>query len=587
MSRINTNVSSLISQTRLSRSQSQLQESLTRLSTGLRINSGKDDPAGLIASESLRSDITATSKAISNSERASQLISTADGALGQISGLLNDIRGLVTESANTAVLSADQIAANQLQVDSSLEAIDRISSVTTFQNRKILDGSLDFTTNYTAGGATVRDLNVNQANLGASGNVAVSVDITTAATQATLAAAVPAAAGAAEALAVLTFNDTATVTVTAAATGTAFNGVTVLFDEDTNITAGNAIATYDDTGNTITVKLNGDTAKATIATAINILADFNAVSGGGGAGYVTANDSALTAVTGAGVDATGGLAEDLVFRLSGSKGSEVFQFDGGAGGAGGASIAAAVNLLSDSTGVTAVYAGTALTFSSSEYGSEAFVDLEVVSEAGAAPFTASLPAVKRDAGTDVVATVNGYQANTRGNTISISNTALNISLTVTDGSTTDVTFNITGGGAIFQLGPDVVSSQQARIGIAAVGTGSLGGVSGRLYELRSGNAKSLSNDATSAANVVEEALTSVNSLRGRLGAFQRTTLETNINSLSDTVANLTAAESAIRDADFAAESAKLTRAQVLVQAGTAVLQIANQNPQNVLALLRN
>src|SRR6478736_4169275 len=100
MSRINTNVSSLIAQTRLSRSQGQLQESLTRLSTGLRINSGKDDPAGLIASEALRSDIAATSKAISNSERANQLISTADSALGQISSLLTDIRGLVSEAAN-------------------------------------------------------------------------------------------------------------------------------------------------------------------------------------------------------------------------------------------------------------------------------------------------------------------------------------------------------------------------------------------------------------------------------------------------------------------------------------------------------
>src|SRR3954462_1709424 len=118
MSRINTNVSSLIAQTRLNRAQGQLQESLTRLSTGLRINSGKDDPAGLIASESLRSDITATNKAITNSEKANQLISTADSPLNQISTLLNDVRGLVTEVANAGVLPDEQVAANQLQVDS-------------------------------------------------------------------------------------------------------------------------------------------------------------------------------------------------------------------------------------------------------------------------------------------------------------------------------------------------------------------------------------------------------------------------------------------------------------------------------------
>src|SRR5262245_27227054 len=181
MSRINTNVSSLIAQTSLGRSNSQLQQALNRLSTGLRINSGKDDPAGLIASENLRRDITTADKAISNSERANQMIATADSALAQISSLLNDIRGLVTEAANSGVLSSEQISANQLQVDSSLDAIDRISSVTTFQGRKLLDGSLDFTTS--GSNPTITDLQINGASLGAAGSVAVNVDITAAATQ--------------------------------------------------------------------------------------------------------------------------------------------------------------------------------------------------------------------------------------------------------------------------------------------------------------------------------------------------------------------------------------------------------------------
>ena len=93
-------------------------------------------------------------------------------------------------------------------------------------------------------------------------------------------------------------------------------------------------------------------------------------------------------------------------------------------------------------------------------------------------------------------------------------------------------------------------------------------------------------DARTGTLIVDAAINKVTSLRGRLGAFQRTTLETNIASLSDTITNLTDAESSIRDADFAAETARLTRAQILVQSGTAVLQIANSNPQNVLALLR-
>src|SRR5262249_9761660 len=102
-----------------------------------------------------------------------------------------------------------------------------------------------------------------------------------------------------------------------------------------------------------------------------------------------------------------------------------------------------------------------------------------------------------------------------------------------------------------------------------------------------GYGKDLSSDPNGASQVVDEAINKVTSLRGRLGAFQRTTLETNIASLNDTVTNLSQAQSQIRDADFAAETANLTRAQVLVQSGTQVLSIANQQPQNVLALLRN
>jgi flagellin len=86
--------------------------------------------------------------------------------------------------------------------------------------------------------------------------------------------------------------------------------------------------------------------------------------------------------------------------------------------------------------------------------------------------------------------------------------------------------------------------------------------------------------------VLSEAIRQVANLRGRLGAFQKNILETNVNSLSVALENVTASESAIRDADFAAETAALTRAQILVQANTSVLAQANSAPQNVLALLR-
>jgi flagellin len=814
MSRINTNVSSLIAQTRLSRSNNQLQESLTRLSTGLRINSGKDDPAGLIASETLRADITSTNKAITNSERANQLLSTADSALSQISNLLNDVRGLVTEAANRGVLSDDQIAANQLQVDSSLEAIDRIAQVTTFGGRKLLDGSLDFLTSVTAGASTISDLNIQQANLGSTGQVNVSVDISAAAQQALITnTSVNFSAGvksagtitfadvttpAAQATGTVTLtNTTTTFTMTAQAgglaDGTVGNGTDVTFQRAVDAavatgtitltnstgslsvqavagtsadgTVGNATsivigssaaatgATYNSGTNVITVNVNnGGTATLDdVASAINSLAGFNStaatggtnlfnatdaatynsqLSGGSngttaasynstsnvvtvgvavgatgtqvvnaingltdfnaavtanggstfniadygtkpaplttGANAVTANDVititsnstgtayngtitfntsssvatnavdvqtsgsnitvtvnnnstysvsglateiqskltgytvakttsagnnsyasatdavAKTNLTGGTNDSGTGLSGAVVFKLSGSKGAEVFDFNAGSKLA---EIVTAINLVADATGVEAVNNAGTLELRSAEYGSNEYVDVEVISEGAGGTFE-SLLSTNRDTGTDIEATVNGIQAKGKGNTMSLNTASLDLNLTVTEGSSTDLTFSINGGGALFQLGPEVVSNQQARIGISSVNTAKLGGVSGRLYELRSGNTADLSTDTTAAANIVDEVITKVTELRGRLGAFQRTTLETNINSLNDTLSNITAAESSIRDADFAAESAKLTRAQILTQAGTSVLQIANQNPQSVLSLLR-
>lgn len=697
MSRINTNVSSLIAQKTLGRSNVQLQEALTRLSTGLRINSGKDDPAGLIASENLRRDITSVNKAISNTERANQLIGTADSALGQIANLLNDIRGLVVEAANTGVLSDEQIAANQLQVDSSLEAIDRISQVTTFQGRKLLDGSLDFQYSFTSGGSTVRDLEIQQANLGATGTLNVNIVINSAATRAliTNTGFNPSAAVQASGSVTLT-NSPGAISVTAvagsAADGAVGNATDIIFQrasdaavasgtltltntgESFDIAAvaggaadgavGNSVAivlqsgattaaTYNAGTNQITITVasgatvqdiadaidtdlagifvtsnisngattydtndngnyngvlsggaNGTTAASyntgtneitvnvavgatinQVGTAINGLAAFNAtVTSGGGNTFNSADYGTVINPLSGGVNAGASdvLGADLVVKISGSKGAEVFTFQAGTTLN---QFVAAVNLVSDATGVAAANNGGVLELRSTGYGSAAVVDVEVLSEGTGGTFATGLSA-PRTTGTDIAATVNGVTANGKGNTLSVNTTTLDLSMTVAEGSSTAVSFSITGGGAVFQLGPQVVSNQQARIGIGSVNTAELGGVDGRLYQLRSGNDSDLATDPNRATLIVDAALNRITSLRGRLGAFQRTTLETNIASLNDTVTNLVDAESSIRDADFAAETARLTRAQILVQSGTQVLAIANQNPQNVLALLR-
>ncbi|MEM9374242.1 MAG: flagellin, partial [Planctomycetota bacterium] len=105
MTRINTNVSSILGQRVLGNNNANLNQSLERLSTGLKINRGKDDPAGLIASENLRSEKVALNSAIGNAERADQVVNIAEGGLQEVSSLLTELQGLLTTSANTAGLS--------------------------------------------------------------------------------------------------------------------------------------------------------------------------------------------------------------------------------------------------------------------------------------------------------------------------------------------------------------------------------------------------------------------------------------------------------------------------------------------------
>lgn len=705
MTRINTNVQSLVARNTLRQSNASLEQSLTRLSTGLRINTGKDDPAGLIASENLRSDITSIQRAITNTDRANQVIATADSALGRVSTLLNDIRGLVTESANSGALSDEQLAANQLQVDSSLEALNRIAQTTTFQGRRLLDGSLDFLTTAGSNFANISDLKIDQANLGATGSVSVSVNVTAAATQAQVNVAnIPAAVQGASATTTATFTNTATqatggtvtigsetfsiaadaagaadgaegnqavnlaitysasgadatydagtntltvevtqasgaatiadiqaainggsdftasggtganltgggttgsiaglaggrdagtraITITAANTGASANGKTVTIAESASVTAGAPTATVDGSGNiTVTVNDTNATDLDDISTAINALADYNAsidVGTGDGLYNPTTQTPPVVANTAGGVTASGGISGDVVLELTGSNGAEVLSFGAGTSVQG---LADGINLVKDATGVEAVVNGTSLELVSTSYGSKSVVDLRVVSEGNtstpAGTFTTAIASRARNTGADVQASINGVVVTGDGNKFSINTASLDVNGSLTAGFTGTASFTIDGGGALFQLGQDVVSNQQARLGIASVNTAKLGGVSGKLFQLGTGNDAALATDSTTAAAIVGEAIDQVTSLRGRLGAFQRTTLETNKNALNDVLVNLSDAESSIRDADFAAESANLTRSQILVQSGTTVLQISNQNPQNVLSLLR-
>jgi hypothetical protein len=144
MTRINTNPTSLLSQRVLKKNNNNLNTSLERLSTGLKINRGSDDPAGLIASEILRGEKKGISTAIENAGRASNIIGTAEGGLAEVSSLLTELQGLVGQTANSGGLSAEERSANQLQVDSILGTINRIAGNTSFGGTKLLNGSFDY-----------------------------------------------------------------------------------------------------------------------------------------------------------------------------------------------------------------------------------------------------------------------------------------------------------------------------------------------------------------------------------------------------------------------------------------------------------
>ena len=475
MARINTNVASLTAQRGLQQSQKTLNDTLQRLSTGLRINRGADDPAGLIASEGLRSEISGITQAVDNSSRASNVIATAEGSLSEVASLLLNVKSLVVQAANTGALSPDEIRANQIQVDSAVESITRISDTTTFAGLHLINGSLDYVTSG-VDTSVVKALHVQQANFGTNVNVPVQINVITSAQTAEL--------------------------------------------------------------------------------------QFRA--------------SAVTST--------------VTLEVTGNDGVEALTFVSGTTAS---AIAYAVNRITDATGVEAdlinpANATSGVVFKSHEYGSRQFVS--VTAQTGT--FTATDTqgnAKQRVAGRDAVATVNGALTVGDGLNLKANTTGLDLELTIDKSFGQGQTaFAVTGGGALFQLGAQVVSNQQVNFGIQSVAASKLGDDNvGFLNDLVTGGHASLvSGNTRQASLIIERAINQVAVLRGRLGAFEKNTLQTNINSLGVALENVTSSESSIRDADFAKETAALTRAQILTQAGTSVLSTANSTPQSVLSLLQ-
>jgi len=195
----------------LNRTSDAQSRSLTRLSTGYRINKGSDDPAGLIAMRGLQTEMAAVDAAISNNQRTDAILGVADSALTELSSLLTEIQSLAQASANSAGLSADELAANQAQVDNALAAIDRIVSTTQFNGKKLLDGSMAINVSDVTG-TQISDVRVYSRDPDST-STTISVNVSAAAEKAQLASYATTSAAAATTITVMGKLGTATIEI--------------------------------------------------------------------------------------------------------------------------------------------------------------------------------------------------------------------------------------------------------------------------------------------------------------------------------------------------------------------------------------
>ncbi len=498
---INTNVMSLNAQRNLSTSGSQLATSLQRLSSGLRINSAKDDAAGLAISSRMTTQINGLNQAVRNANDGISLAQTTESALQEVTNNLQRIRELAVQSANATNSDSDRAALDQ-EVQQRLAEVNRIATQTSFNGRKVLDGSFGNATFQVGAnvGETISvglDTSVRNADIGdihSSVGTGVNVNTVIAATQPT--------AG--------------TPLVPAVATT---SGVSGAF----------ADAVFAADGEEFTLTVDG----------IDVITYTEA---GGGSTQTAADLDALADYSGLaaqGITVTGSLATgDLAFSRT------------------------------DGTDFTIAVTNTA--DSGGTFGSAGFV-------AAHTNGTEEVPAVAPGAGTPVGA----LTLTVGSNTVDLSGSYVNAqalldriasvgaagtidgsgNLTISAGES----FTLTGAGAA-DLGLTAGASTESTTGLTNVDVLSVGAANDTILRM-------------------DTALTAVSSLRSTLGAIQNR-FDSTINSLQAVSENLAASRSRIQDTDFAAETAALTRAQILQQAGTAMVAQANSVPQNVLSLLR-
>ena len=483
---INSNVASLNAQRNLNTSQTSLNTSLTRLSSGLRINSAKDDAAGLAISERMTSQIRGLNQAVRNANDGISLAQTAEGALGEIGNNLQRIRELAVQSANASNSASDRASLQAEAAQLSAE-VTRVASQTQFNGLNLLDGSF-----------------LNQGfQVGASANQTINISSIIDARATGLGSHT------------LATNGTAMNTTTAAgADNSAGNGVTV---EAGLVLANNKGAT-------------GNIAYAAGSDAKTIAAAINTASSSIGISATASNSATLGNIASAGT---------VSFSLNGSTVSATITDPSDLSG-----LASAINGLQSSTGVTASFASST---------DKSVITLSTTDG--------------RDIGIE--------NFNNTGGTKTADVVAGATTTTLTGGAATDSTI---------ATGTVELASTSGQI-TATGGNADVFGATTSAFNSVATLDLSTSANAQIAMKTLDAALNSINSSRGDLGAVQNRFSST-IANLQTTSENLSASRSRIQDADFAAETANMTRGQILQQAGVAILAQANSLPNNVLSLLR-
>ncbi len=489
---INTNVNSLTAQRQLSVSQNSLATSMARLSSGLRINSAKDDAAGLAISERFTSQIRGVNQAGRNANDGISLAQTAEGDLAQISNNLQRIRELAVQSANSTNSASDRASLNN-EATALIAENDRVASTSAFNGIKLLDGT------FTAQAFQV----------GANG----------------------------------TSNDQISVTSIASARGNAL-GVGAASSFSTTVAGGLITTTIGLSAGEIQINgyqvgaaaADGVSNNTSTTSGIAVAAAINAISGNTN---VTAT-AAATAVAGTTVT---GFATALTAGAVVINGVDIGAVAAAttAGGRGG-QVAAAINAKTAQTGVTATFNTTT----------------------GAVALAAA-----DGRNIDVVTNATSLAVNTGLGSGGLVTVVTRSSVSLSSSSSSGIALSATVAGALAKGG--LTEASTAATATAGAGMSSLN--------------LTTAAGSTAAMATVDAAISTINSTRAALGAYQARFTSV-VASLATTAENLTASRSRVQDADFASETANLSRAQILQQAGTAMVAQANQLPQGVLALLR-